>query len=1053
MQVKHCSEVSFGGIIFLTRFFGPSFAINPVSHCFNQKSLIVRIFFYLIVFQFLCLPTFAQTQLSQARKERLFQKGTELIAHSNFGAARKVFSEFLEEAAPSDPRRGEAEYYVAFSALTLSNVDGEKLIDDFISHHPSSPKAATAYYDLANFFYDQKSYAKSVTYYKKVDFPALTANQQSNAHFRWGYSNFNLKNLDLALEQFNFVKTQSSPYSPAANYYAGFIEYSNGAYDEALIDLKKAEANSSYATVVPYLIANVYYRQKKYDELLQYATSLKTRTDIANKEELSMLIAEAYYFKGDYKNAVDAYEKFLVDNPAKAESAVLFRAGFSNYQLNQIDKAITYLGRSAASKDSTSFYASYYLGILYVKKGDKPLAINAFDVARKYPKDRKLTEEATFQLGKVNYDAGKPEVAINEFEKFLNQFPSSSHANEVKELLAQAYVNGNNYHKAIEYIESLPSRNASVDQAYQKATYLQGAELFNKEEYANAVLSFEKSLRYPKDPNYVALSSFWAGEAYSIGRRFADAIRHYQKVIELGSAVDRELQVKTRYGLGYAFYNTKEYDRALFNFQEFVNRGNRSTPNHADGLIRLADCYYIGKKYSEALENYSKARNIGSPDNDYVLLQSGIISGIQQKYSEARTQLATLIQSYPKSQYRDEAFFQRAQFEIEQGNTQAAVDGLTQLIAQHNTSKFLPNAYMRRAASYFNLKQYDKSAADYAAILKQFPTHPLAQEVLIPLQDALNAAGKSGDFDQYLAIAKKANPGNKALESVEFETGRNQYFDQQYQRAITSLTSFVNSYPESSRVPEAKYYIAESHYRQRDMAKALPIYIELRQDPNFSFASRVEGRVAEIVFRQGQYADAVASFKRLERMAANKKDQYNAWSGLMESFYLMALYDSADAYARVILEKGAVNASAANKASLYLGKTAFARGDYETAKDEFLNTLNAAQDEYGAEAKYSLAYIFYLQKEHTQAYETLVSLNNDFASYESWVGKSYLLLADNFIAQNDFFNAKATLQSLIDNFPTESVKEEARKKLGEVQAVEAEKQKKVEADTLDNDGN
>jgi TolA-binding protein len=174
---------------------------------------------------------------------------------------------------------------------------------------------------------------------------------------------------------------------------------------------------------------------------------------------------------------------------------------------------------------------------------------------------------------------------------------------------------------------------------------------------------------------------------------------------------------------------------------------------------------------------------------------------------------------------------------------------------------------------------------------------------------------------------------------------------------------------------------------------------------------------------------------------------------LMESFYLMALYDSADAYARVILEKGAVNASAANKASLYLGKTAFARGDYETAKDEFLNTLNAAQDEYGAEAKYSLAYIFYLQKEHTQAYETLVSLNNDFASYESWVGKSYLLLADNFIAQNDFFNAKATLQSLIDNFPTESVKEEARKKLGEVQAVEAEKQKKVEADTLDNDGN
>src|SRR5690349_12003097 len=112
MHITHCLNASTGGIIFLTRFFGLSFAINPVSHCFNQKSLIVRIFFFLIVLHFLCLPSFAQTQLSQSREERLFQKGTELIAHSNYGAARKVFSEFLEEAAPSDPRRGEAEYYV-----------------------------------------------------------------------------------------------------------------------------------------------------------------------------------------------------------------------------------------------------------------------------------------------------------------------------------------------------------------------------------------------------------------------------------------------------------------------------------------------------------------------------------------------------------------------------------------------------------------------------------------------------------------------------------------------------------------------------------------------------------------------------------------------------------------------------------------------------------------------------------------------------------------------------------------------------------------------------
>jgi tetratricopeptide (TPR) repeat protein len=1044
-------EDSDGGTIFLTYFFGLSFAINPSQYSFNPNSSIVRIIFSACVFCLFISSLQAQHQLSQSKAERLFQKGTELVNHSNYGAARKVFSEFLTEASAADPRRGEAEYYVAFSALSLSHGDGEKLIDDFISNNPSSPKSATAYYDLANFFYDQKNYNKATNYYKKVDFPALSQDQQSQAHFKSGYSYFNLKKLDEALEQFNFVKSLNSQYAPASNYYAGFIEYSKGLYPEALIDLRKAESNPSYSNVVPYLIANVYYRQKKYDELLQYTTSLKNRSDLQNQEEIAMLTAEAYYFKGDYKNAIEGYEKFLADNPAKGESSLLFRAGYSNYALNQVDKAIGYLSKSAAAKDSVSYYSSYYLGILYLKKGEKALAVNAFDYARKYPKDKKLAEESTFQFAKIAYDAGRPDQAISEFEKFLTTYPSSVHANETKELLAQAYINGNNFHKAIEYIEALPSRSAHIDQAYQKATYLKGVELFNRDDYAGAVLNFEKSLQYPRDPAFVALASYWAGEAYSVGRKYQEAIRHYQKVVDIGSVVDPEILLKTRYGLGYAHYNLQAYDKALFNFKEFVNKGTRNTINHTDGLIRLADCYYVSKQYDEALSMYTRARNIGSPDNDYVLLQGGVINGIQRKYDESRSQLTALIQNYPKSQYRDEALFQRAQFDIEQGNSQAAIDGLTQLIREGANSKFLPSAYMRRAASYFNLKQYDNTIADYATIVKQFPTHPVAQEVLLPLQDALTAAGKSGDFESYLARFKSSNPENKGLENIEFETAKNLYFDQQYQKALTSLNAFISAYPQSARVPETRYYIAESHYRLKDFTKALPVYVELAKDPNFAFGSRVMARMAELQFRQGQYENAIVSFHQLEKLASNKKEQYNAWSGLMESFYLLAQYDSADVYARIILERGAVNANAQNKASLYLGKTAFARGDYETAKDEFLNTLNAAQDEFGAEAKYMLAQIQYLQKDYKQAFETLESLNADFSTYDEWVGKSFLLIADNFVAQEDFFQAKATLQSLIDDFPLQPVKDEARRKLKEIETTELQKQKAAEADTLDNE--
>src|SRR5687767_3736601 len=103
--------------IFLPVFFGPLFAINFLWDVLNPKSLTVRSTFCILFLFFFFHSLQAQHQLSQSKTEILYQKGSELIAHANYGAARKVFSEFLEETTDTDPRRSEAEYYVAFSSL------------------------------------------------------------------------------------------------------------------------------------------------------------------------------------------------------------------------------------------------------------------------------------------------------------------------------------------------------------------------------------------------------------------------------------------------------------------------------------------------------------------------------------------------------------------------------------------------------------------------------------------------------------------------------------------------------------------------------------------------------------------------------------------------------------------------------------------------------------------------------------------------------------------------------------------------------------------------
>ncbi|MFN8334305.1 MAG: tetratricopeptide repeat protein [Cyclobacteriaceae bacterium] len=1007
------------------------------------------------ILSILLVTTFSaigQDQLSRSKTENLYKKGTELVSHSNFSAARVVFSDFLKYAAPTDARRADAEYFIALSALKQGQSDGEKLIADFISHNPSNPRSATAFFDLANFFYAEKEYTKAISYYSKVNFAGLSQDQQVEGYFKWGYSYFNQKKLDEALEKFNAVKLQESQFAPAANYYAGFIEYSKGNYGDALADLKRAESNQSYSNIVPALIANVYYKQRKYDDLIKYATSLQPRaSQISNYNEISMLVADAYYYKQDYTKAAAAYEVYLEENQSKAENAMLFRAGFANYSLGQDAKAINYLKTSASRQDSVSFYASYYLGILYLKQGNKQFALNSFNHSKGYTADKKLAEESTFQYAKISYDLGKSDVAITEFEKFLVAYPASDHSVAVRELLAQAYVNGNNYNKAIEYIEALPRRTPSVDQAYQKATYLKGSELFNKEDYANAVGYFEKSLASPVDPKYVALASFWNGETYSIGSRFEEAIPFYQKVIATPAA-EADVVVKTRYGLGYAFFNLKQYDQALFNFKEFVNKSSKTNANYVDGVLRLADCYFVTKAYPEALANYDKARQLKTPDVDYVLFQTGVVNGILRKYADARTQFSALISGYPKSQYRDEALFQRAQFEIEQSNYAVAISDLTRLVNEgsQSGSKFLPYAYERRAASNYNLKEYDKTIADYETVIKQFPSHPVARQVLLPLQEALSVAKRSDEYDQYLAMVTNANPGGKDLEVINFESAKNQYYNQQYAKAITGFSTFLTTYPSSAKVAEAKFFTAESHYRLMEYDKAMAIYTELSSDPASPNANKIAGRVAEIQFKQGKYTNAVVSYHKVERFASSKKDLYTAWSGLMESFFLLAQYDSVTTYANLILEKGNVNAGAQNKASLYLGKAAMAKGDYETAKDEFLNTLNTARDEYGAEAKYRIGEIFSLTKQYKQSNETLIGISSspEFSAYDEWVGKSFLLLADNYLAQGDAFNAKATLESLItNNFPLQYIRDAAADKLKKINADELKEQQKVKSDT------
>ena len=295
---------------------------------------------------------------------------------------------------------------------------------------------------------------------------------------------------------------------------------------------------------------------------------------------------------------------------------------------------------------------------------------------------------------------------------------------------------------------------------------------------------------------------------------------------------------------------------------------------------------------------------------------------------------------------------------------------------------------------------------------------------------------------------KNANPGSNQLESIEFEAAKSQYFNQQYDQAIMGLERFLTAYPNSALATEARYLVADACYRINNISKALENYYSISNEVSFNRQNRVIQRIAELEFASGKHEKSMEYFTKLEGIASSKKEQLASWSGLMKSNYILGNYNESINYANQIIEKGQVALNAKNQALLLIGKSYLALGEKAKAREYLEETVGSAKDENGAEALYLIAELLYDNELYQESIDKLFLLNSNFSIYEYWLGKSFLLIADSYLAMGEDFQAKATLQSVIDNSPVEEIIDQAQLKLLTLEE-KVEEMENTELDTLE----
>lgn len=979
----------------------------------------------------------AQQTLSYTEPDYLYRNGVELFEKNDFAAARAAFRQYLDRrkliqqtnvSPATDPRTVEAEYYTTLASLYMDEPGAEVLVDRFVKNHSEHPKSGQLYGDLGAYYFVRENYPKAIGFLEKAVKQNGSYAQQASYKYKLAISYFNTQNVAQALPLLNQIKTDLNlPEAPSASYYAGVINYRNNNFGEAAADFRRIEKDPTYQQEVPNWIAQSYYRQGRFDELLSYSEPLLRRNTSAQLADVALVTAEVYYQRQQYPKAIPFYKQYLTTRGAKVPGTVKFRYGQSLFRANNFTEAITQLKPLATGKDTVAQYAAYTLGISYLQTENPTFALTAFDQAGRLTFNKIIQEEAQFNHAKVQLDLNNGADAVKELNEYIRRYPNGVFENEANELLSEAYFASNNYPIAIAYIEGLKRRTPKINATYQRLTYNQAVNDYNADRYEVAVRNFDKALSVNADAELRQQAQFWKAESFSAQKQYDSAIPIYAQLVKSAG----ETGVKSLYALGYAYYNKKDYGRALTHFRDFLSKGAQvnDRPAMDDALVRVADCYLAQKQYNEAMRYYEQVIAQGRGDRDYATYQKAMILTYVGRDQEAKAQFDQLQRQYPGSRFADDAVFQAANVDFERGAYQVAVGGFSRLIQQKPKSYLIPAALLKRALAYSNLQQYDQSIADYRRILNEFGGTPQAQSALLGLQNTLNDAGRPEEFSQVLGDYKQANPGSTDIERVQFENAKNIYANEKYPQAIQALLAFMQEYPGSSSTSEARYYLAESYRQTGDATNALRYYALVMSSPKSDFGLRAASRAADLESQQKNYPRAIKNYFYVLNQGETKNEQVTAMLGLMDTYFVYPKVDSAAYFAREVISMGNVVPGAQNRGQLMLGKVALSRNEYKTAQAEFDKTISLAKDVYGAEANYWLGNILYRQKKYKESIALLLKFNEQFGGYEYWKGKAFMLVADNNVAMNELAQAKAVLNSIIENSPDATVVAEAKQKL------------------------
>lgn len=993
----------------------------------------------------------AQEPIALYDKSGVYKDALGLYDHEKYSAAQSKFNEFIAlEKDPQNALRINAEYYSGICALYLLHPDAEYALEKFVREHPDSPWRQHAYFELATFNYKNKSYKKALEWFKEVDVNELTNDQKIAFYYKRGHSYFETDDFANARQDFFEVKGVDSQFKNAAVYYYSHIAYSQNDLQTALDGFKQLEKDPSFSPIVPYYITQIYYKQKNYDALLAYAPavldSAKTNTT-KRVPEIARLIGDAFYVKEKYADALPYLEQFH-EGVQKSEITRedYYQLGYTYYRVGNYDKAIAAYGNCGGENDELYQLATYNLADCYLKQEKKEYARNAFGEAAAMDFNREIQEDALFNYSKLAFELSYNPFheAITAFEDYLNKYPNSPRRDEAYEFLLNVYMKTRNYEKALASLDKIQNKDSRIKEAYQIVAYNRGVELLQAEDLAKSETFFDKVNVYPVNPLLTSESKFWKAEISYRQKDYNKAITRYNAFLTDQGSINSEYYGLANYGLGYCYFklandeNNIETMRGLYanantGFRKYADGAGTKEPRKVnDANLRIGDCFYVNKSFGQAIQYYDKVADNSQGNKDYAMFQKGMCYGFDGQPDKKAWVLKSMLSEIPDSKFKIDAKYELAKTYLLQDRLEEAKNYYNDIISNHATSAYMKKALADMCLVYVKQGNVAKVKQTWNELYTKYPNDPILADVVTTVKSTLI---EDPEFQQQIRSLKIININDEDIESDVYAKASDAAYEGDCDKAIEKLSNYLQQFQPAYFGVEANYLLANCYMEKGNEDAALNAYNFVLSKPLSDYTEQSLVVAASINYNRKNYQVAADHYSELENVAVIKLNVLEAQIGLMRCYYFLGEKVSAKSYADKVLSNSSTPDDIRFTAHLWRGRIKMDDGDDAGATADFKEVMKKGGVN-AAEAKYHIAFMYYRAGEFKKAETEIFQHIEKYSAFNEWKYKAFLLLSDVYVGMDDLFQAKATLNAILQKVTEQWVIDEANAKLAAIEKLE-----------------